>query len=127
MVVLTKGSVAFSGPTSKCLPWFSSLGLEPEPHVNPLDFLIDISSLDIIEEDKKEAVQAQVERILLAWKTDGHEFTKISPSQALVAPVDNSEVQDKVVQGGLKSLFSKEINPLQGPGFWAQTRILTSR
>lgn len=114
----------FSGPTTKCLPWFSSLGFEPELDVNPLDFLIDISSLDIIEEDKREVTQARVERLLLAWKTGGIEFTKAPLPQASKTPVDEVfplDIQEKISSG------SSTKHPLQPPGFLAQTFILTSR
>ena len=47
VTLLSRGRVAYTGPTSDCLLWFDGLlpgGLRP--HVNPADYLIDIIAVD---------------------------------------------------------------------------------
>jgi hypothetical protein len=51
---MSHGSVVYSGPTERCLPHFAALGYEPEQQTNPLDFLIDVSSIDTRDADAEE-------------------------------------------------------------------------
>jgi ABC-type multidrug transport system ATPase subunit len=81
ILLLSKGDVVYSGLTSKCLPWFKELGEEPERGTNPLDFLIDISSVEIGEDEKRDASRARVRRLVQAWKERGAAYVAEPPKE----------------------------------------------
>jgi ABC-type multidrug transport system ATPase subunit len=68
LLLLSKGSLVYAGSGSASLPWFSSLGWNVEKGVNPLDFLIDVSSVDNRDVDAEEASRERVDRLVKAWK-----------------------------------------------------------
>ena len=68
ITLLSRGSIAYTGPTNECLSWFDGLlpgGLRP--HVNPADYLIDIVAVDTRSKDAEDKSQARVHRLLVAW------------------------------------------------------------
>lgn len=67
ILLLSHGSVVYSGATRACLPHFARLGLRPQAQTNPLDFLIDISSVDTRDEDEERASRERVERLVKCW------------------------------------------------------------
>jgi len=71
VTLLSRGSVAYTGPTSDCLSWFDGLlpgGLRP--HVNPADYLIDIIAVDTRTKEAEEESQARVNKLLVAWNKE---------------------------------------------------------
>ncbi|KAJ6626947.1 P-loop containing nucleoside triphosphate hydrolase protein [Mycena sp. CBHHK59/15] len=46
LMVLSKGDVVFSGKASDSLSWFEERGCELKKETNPLDFLVDVTSID---------------------------------------------------------------------------------
>jgi len=71
VTLLSRGSVAYTGPTSDCLSWFDGLlpgGLRP--HVNPADYLIDIVAVDTRTKEAEEESQARVNKLLVAWNNE---------------------------------------------------------
>ena len=68
LVLLTRGRVAYAGKTSEVLPHFAALGYAPETDTNPLDFMIDISSVDYRDDDAEIASKARVDKLLASWK-----------------------------------------------------------
>ncbi|KAL1410291.1 hypothetical protein Q8F55_004297 [Vanrija albida] len=68
LCLLSKGKVVYSGPRSECLPWFHNLGHDVEVGVNPLDFLIDVSSIDNRTPENEEASRARVLSLTNAWE-----------------------------------------------------------
>lgn len=68
VTLLSSGSVIYSGHTSSLIPHFQAQGFIKPPHVNPLDWVIDVSSLDT-RTDAAEGVTAErVARLVRAWK-----------------------------------------------------------
>ncbi|CAG7851806.1 ABC transporter G family member 6 Short=ABC transporter ABCG.6; Short=AtABCG6; AltName: Full=White-brown complex homolog protein 6; Short=AtWBC6 [Serendipita indica DSM 11827] len=131
LLVLSKGSVVYSGLTSQCLPWFASHGLEPDTGVNPLDFLIDISSVEIGEDEKREASKARVERLVTAWKENGAKYSA-DKSKRWTRREKESRVatpEPTAANQSLKRFFSsKDGDPaLRRPGMVSQTLTLLSR
>jgi ABC-type multidrug transport system ATPase subunit len=88
LTLLSRGDVAYTGPTGDCLSWFDGLlpgGLRP--HVNPADYLIDIVAVDTRTEGAEEESQARVNRLLVAWCKESRarlatEKTALGKSQA---------------------------------------------
>jgi len=123
----------YSGPTSRCLPWFASLGFKPDIHANPLDFLIDISSVEMGDDAKREASRARVERLVDAWAQDGKAYSADnSPkrSRPVSGEVGQTPTKDMTAQcATLKAFFNADEGDvaLQRPGLISQTIALTSR
>jgi hypothetical protein len=67
ILLMSRGSVVYSGPTSECLGWFRSLGHIPQDQTNPLDFLIDVSSVDTRGEEEERESRERVDRLMQAW------------------------------------------------------------
>lgn len=71
LTFLSRGNVAYTGPTTDCLSWFD--GLVPgklKPHVNPADYLIDIVAVDTRTKEAEEESQARVNRLLVGWRKE---------------------------------------------------------
>ena len=71
LTLLSRGNLAYTGPTSNCLSWFDRLlpgGLRP--HVNPADYLIDIVAVDTRTKEAEDESQARVNRLLIAWNKE---------------------------------------------------------
>lgn len=68
ILLMSHGSVVYSGSTSGCLPHFAQLGFQPQERTNPLDFLIDISSIDTRDEDNERESRERVARLVQCWK-----------------------------------------------------------
>ncbi|OCL02648.1 hypothetical protein AOQ84DRAFT_228715, partial [Glonium stellatum] len=68
IILLTKGAPAYSGSAEECLPYFSRLGYELPPFVNPAEYLIDIVAVDSRSPELESASTARVEDIKRAWR-----------------------------------------------------------
>ena len=71
LALLSRGNIAYAGPTNECLSWFDRLlpgGLKP--HVNPADYLIDIVAVDTRSKEAEEESQARVNRLFVAWRKE---------------------------------------------------------
>lgn len=111
LIILSRGDVVYGGLTSRCLPWFAQQGLEPETDVNPLDWLIDVSSVDTREHMREENDRARVGRLIDAWKNGRPQELVASPRVAL----------------GEDAADVGTVRASERPGAWRQTIILTSR
>jgi ABC-type multidrug transport system ATPase subunit len=71
VTLLSKGHTVYSGPTKDCLHWFDTLipgGLKP--HINPADYLIDMSMVDSRTPEAEAETRVRVDRLLTAWKAE---------------------------------------------------------
>ncbi|TXT10968.1 hypothetical protein VHUM_01719 [Vanrija humicola] len=123
LCLLSKGKVVYSGPRSECLPWFHNLGHDVEVGVNPLDFLIDVSSVDNRTPENEEASRARVLSLTNAWE-----------AHINLGKEDHSAEKEKERTPGSRhstrgsdKRWSSESADQKRPGFWKQTRVLTSR
>ena len=82
LVLLTRGSPVYSGPAQPCLEYFSKLGHELPPFVNPAEHLIDLAAIDTRSPELERLSLARVTRLKEAWRA--------SPSGAL-----SSEMNEK--------------------------------
>ncbi|BEI93776.1 uncharacterized protein CcaverHIS019_0602350 [Cutaneotrichosporon cavernicola] len=122
ITLLSKGRVVYSGLRSQCLDWFSGLGHDVEPGINPLDFLIDVSSVDSRTPESEEASQARVQALTNAWAA--HIATK--PDTLAVRPLLRSSTSRHSAEGAeLHRVVTQ--SEAKRPGFLLQTRVLTAR
>lgn len=126
--LLSKGRVVYSGLRRNCLPWFSGLGYDLEGNVNPLDFLIDISSVDNRTPDNEEASQARVSALINAWaahcQAEGDDKTTIAIPDRPALPSHASAHSAEAAQ---LERVTRDFVDQKRPGFWLQTAVLTTR
>ncbi|KAJ7037530.1 P-loop containing nucleoside triphosphate hydrolase protein [Mycena alexandri] len=68
LMVLSKGDVVYSGRGSDSLAWFEERGCELRKETNPLDFLVDVTSIDNRSSGREEESRARVATLVRAWK-----------------------------------------------------------
>ncbi|MCJ1398732.1 hypothetical protein MMC11_001933 [Xylographa trunciseda] len=68
LVLLTRGSPVYSGSAKSCLEYFTKLGHELPPFVNPAEHLIDLAAIDTRSPELEEVSLARVTRIREAWR-----------------------------------------------------------
>ena len=112
VTLLSRGSVAYTGPTGDCLSWFDGLlpgGLRP--HVNPADYLIDVVAVDTRSKEAEVESQERVDRLLVAWSKE---------SAARFA-------SDKTALEKSRALDGRARRMEQSLPFLRQVQVLTSR
>ncbi|KAG8923585.1 hypothetical protein FRC00_006062 [Tulasnella sp. 408] len=77
ILLLSKGRVVFSGPREKVLPWFQHVNedFKPGDGVNPMDWLIDVSTVDT-REGKEEESRERVGLLVRRWEEEGPAFVQ---------------------------------------------------
>ncbi|KDQ16857.1 hypothetical protein BOTBODRAFT_30755 [Botryobasidium botryosum FD-172 SS1] len=128
IVLLSRGSVVYSGPTVRCLPWFGKLGYVPEKDVNPLDWLIDVSSVDTghgdlsnPESEKENESARRVSGLIRAWDDGGKEVEDMDSG------VLNARANLCADAGALVELFNPRDRGAKRPGHLRQTLVLLGR
>ncbi|WVQ92160.1 hypothetical protein IAS59_005968 [Cryptococcus gattii] len=140
IALLSKGKIVYSGLRKDCLAWFYSLGHEIEPGVNPLDFLIDISSVDNRTPENEEAFIARVLSLIQAWNTrspthwaDNLEKASMRSSTSSISINHLSSQGNNPAKvssngiGGDGTSRDTDARDEQRPGLWKQTKVLTAR
>ncbi|KAB5589912.1 hypothetical protein CTheo_6655 [Ceratobasidium theobromae] len=177
IVVLSKGDVVYGGRRERCLSWFEEMGMgrpgdrdgghaqneqgsvdertvlwedgkDAGTGVNPLDWLIDICSVD----PRDEGSVHRVKRLVRGWKDRGREFVEgydpkptpansqggtasqiksgVDPTQNIVQHVRSGDEREEAL------LYAESVHDgqsgeddmkLQRPGWIRQTTVLTSR
>ncbi|KAK2788682.1 hypothetical protein FQN53_003191 [Emmonsiellopsis sp. PD_33] len=88
VVLLSRGSVLYSGPASASVDHFAKCGYDLPPFVNPAEFLIDLAAYDSRSEEAEQASSARVEALKTAWREKPR---KISVDEEYLSP----ELADK--------------------------------
>ncbi|EJD33743.1 P-loop containing nucleoside triphosphate hydrolase protein [Auricularia subglabra TFB-10046 SS5] len=114
LVLLSRGNLVYAGQTKLALPHFASLGYRPEVDVNPLDFMIDVSSVDVRDEDAERESRVRVDRLVAAWKLQAEDGvaspTKGRSRSASVAPAAEGGAQsapEKTMSGARPNVFTQ--------------------
>ncbi|CUS12557.1 unnamed protein product [Tuber aestivum] len=68
ITLLTKGKPVYSGKRDHALSYFTSLGYPFPEHVNPADFLIDLSAIDYRTPEGEEASIVRVRGLVDSWR-----------------------------------------------------------
>ncbi|XDG05288.1 hypothetical protein ABKA04_004903 [Annulohypoxylon sp. FPYF3050] len=111
LVILSKGSPVYSGSMKECIPWFSGLGFQLPPFVNPAEFLIDHAAIDNRSPELEEESTARVERLKAAWNEESRKLFPPPTSEQV------SEMKNKPKRPRME----------QHAGFFRQVRVLTDR
>ncbi|WVR04136.1 hypothetical protein IAU60_001135 [Kwoniella sp. DSM 27419] len=133
IALLSKGEIAYSGPRSDCLGWFRGLGHEVERGVNPLDFLIDITSVDNCTPEAEEVSQGRVRALIDAWNSRSPSqwadslVKKSLDSSAASIHQDQPEQDPVMPDRGAAISRSLDARDEKRPGSWKQTVVLTAR
>ncbi|KAJ7630449.1 P-loop containing nucleoside triphosphate hydrolase protein [Roridomyces roridus] len=123
LMVLSKGNVVYSGRAAESLSWFEERGCELKKETNPLDYLIDISSVDNRDEEREAESRARVDALVQAWKDR-------KPAEEIALPpfahaIVHSISRDSQKAGDLSADDSS--GEISRPGLISQTRILLHR
>ncbi|KII94351.1 hypothetical protein PLICRDRAFT_132994 [Plicaturopsis crispa FD-325 SS-3] len=126
--LLSSGSVVYSGPTRDMLQHFARLGHTPPPHTNPLDFVVDISSIDTRTDESEALTRERVGGLVREWKeVEVREGTVGDRSKkeggGISGAADAEKGLERVVSGeGVRAgVQEKRV------GFLRQTVLLTRR
>lgn len=68
ITLLSKGKPLYSGKVSKVLQHFAELGHSFPEHVNPADFLIDLSATDYRTPEGEEISKARIASLVASWR-----------------------------------------------------------
>jgi ABC-type multidrug transport system ATPase subunit len=117
ILLLSHGSVVYSGPTLRCLPYFANLGYEPETQTNPLDFLIDVSSIDTRDADAESESRTRLAKLQRTWR-EAPVRDEATPHAPEKLDGTTEQQQTSIVQ---------ETTSGKRPGVLAQTVILLPR
>ena len=86
LTLLSRGNIAYEGPTGECLSWFDTLlPGRLKSHVNPADYLIDIVAVDSRTKEAEEESWARVNMLLVAW-SKGSEARLVRDSEVPAKP-----------------------------------------
>ncbi|CCD23322.1 uncharacterized protein NDAI_0B02870 [Naumovozyma dairenensis CBS 421] len=105
--ILSKGKVVYCDAMKNTIPYFSSLGYDVPPMVNPADYFIDISSVDGRSDEAEEETRIRLNQLVESWK-------QYEANTLCYEPVDTSkEIQVENMSNRLS--------------YWKQVRVLTRR
>lgn len=82
IIVLSKGSPVYSGPTRDSVPWFNGQGFQLPPFVNPAEFIIDIAAVDNRTPELEQESTARVQKLKRAWN-EASQKRFVSPERAV--------------------------------------------
>ncbi|KAF2834804.1 ABC transporter-like protein [Patellaria atrata CBS 101060] len=116
IILLTKGSPAYSGATTDCLPYFAELGYVLPPFINPAEYLIDIVAIDSRSEELEKESSDRVEAIRQAWRNHSSDLSEPKDEKALLI---NKPAPEK------RKLTIKSQSP--SSSCLQQTQVLTRR
>lgn len=88
ITILTGGQAVYAGPARNVVGYFTNLGYNFPNHVNPADYLIDLSAIDPRSDEKEKLSKARVDGLVQSWKI--HQYFG-TPVFAQGSP-DNSNV-----------------------------------
>lgn len=119
ILLLSRGSVVYSGPKDSCLRYFARLGYTPPEQTNPLDFLIDISTVDYRDEKVECESRGRVNELVASWKA----YQLIDPEAT--EPQDEDEKLASSVVPALESTHA--LSPVDNAGSVLRATALLHR
>ena len=139
ITLLSQGSVVYSGLRTDLLPHFSSLGHSPPKRTNPLDWVIDISSVDNRDDEAELESKERVGKLVMAWREyearngQSQIWDRDGPSSSTSStPPLNTAKQDE--EKGIQRISSRTTGRMQFEGkdtkranALQQTLLLTKR
>ncbi|KAJ7456457.1 P-loop containing nucleoside triphosphate hydrolase protein [Mycena latifolia] len=119
LMVLSKGDVLYSGKGSDSLGWFEERGCELKKETNPLDFLVDVTSIDNRSTEREEESRARVAALVQAWKDR-------EPEKQAPLPFTHAIVHT-ISRGSQTTAALDNSSDILRPGPIKQTMILLTR
>ncbi|KAF2457396.1 P-loop containing nucleoside triphosphate hydrolase protein [Lineolata rhizophorae] len=119
LVLLTQGVPAYSGPTADCLEYFTKIGHELPPFVNPAEHLIDTVAVDTRSPELEEASSARVNAIRDAWRIHSAKSDEGETALAVTAVANENATSDFKAH---HSAFGKQLKVLT-----SRTLVVTLR
>ncbi|EEP81993.1 conserved hypothetical protein [Uncinocarpus reesii 1704] len=80
VILLSRGSVLYSGPVDMALGHFEECGHSIPPFVNPAEFLIDLAAYDNRSEESERLSWTRVEKLKIAWQE--HSMNSVQADKA---------------------------------------------
>lgn len=116
------GSPVYTGAGDKMLPYFGSLGYECPHTTNPADFVLDLITIDLQQEDREATTRERVQRLITNWNTKALELTR-STSQ-IATPAELGSLRRQMLPFRMTYpllLHRSAIN------FWRQPSLVMAR
>ncbi|KAH8921816.1 P-loop containing nucleoside triphosphate hydrolase protein [Atractiella rhizophila] len=129
LAVLTKGSLVYAGATKDVMSYFRSVGHKPLlKQQNPLDWVIDLSSVDTRDDDLERESTERVEKLKEEWrKKAGHsKGSNHEPSTEAKASSNRSSLEKEPLDE-MSTYVDPEKRVSSRPSWWRQTIVLTRR
>ncbi|KAF8537404.1 P-loop containing nucleoside triphosphate hydrolase protein [Trichophaea hybrida] len=117
ITIVARGSLVFSGKVSAVEGYFDSIGYPFPQHINPADFLIDLSAVDYRSPEAEAASIERVNALIASWQD--HESQVLSPNASTIS-LETAITSTSVSAGDVQSSVAK-------PPFWRQVSVLTRR
>ncbi|KAK2763762.1 hypothetical protein FQN54_009379 [Arachnomyces sp. PD_36] len=114
VVLLSRGSVLYSGPVNESLGHFEACGYQLPPFVNPAEFMIDLAAHDNRSEMAEDISRARIDGLREAWR---------AKSQKL----EGGEKHSQPALPELETNQTVEAVPQKNVSFSRQFRVLTAR
>lgn len=119
--VLAGGGLVFTGKASDVPDYFRSLGHPIPQHINPADFVIDLSAVDYRSPEAEQASIGRVNALRASWR--GRE-TSVLTSAASPASLEAPGVP---ASASVKSLTEDVYSSAAKTPLWRQVSVLTRR
>ncbi|KAJ9201894.1 hypothetical protein DTO164E3_3332 [Paecilomyces variotii] len=69
ILLLSRGGYpVYAGPGREMLPYFASLGYDCPKTTNPADFVLDLITVDLQQEDREAETREKVEKLIVNWE-----------------------------------------------------------
>jgi hypothetical protein len=82
LILLTRGSLIYSGPVAEGLPYFEQNGYKLPPFVNPFDFVIDLAAVDVRSQESETLSLTRVDALKRAWSMNQSGAIEKAPETA---------------------------------------------
>ena len=122
IILLSKGSLIYAGQgRESIISYFEELSFQVPQDVNPADFFIDISSIDVRDEMSEKTTNENVDHLIVSW----NEFKSTQPQlgKSPLQQIDGIEMQTLTS----KIPEDQSIRKLKGANSIEQTEILVRR
>lgn len=121
ITLLSKGKPLYSGKVSKVLQHFASLGHPFPEHVNPADFLIDLSATDYRTPEGEEASKARIASLVASWRELESSILSRATTEISTSEKEKPPLEPEVVPTDARPASDT------GPPLWQEIMVLTRR
>ena len=94
VLLLARGGYpVYTGDGDKMLPYFASLGYECSQTTNPADFVLDLITVDLQQEDREATTRQRVEHLITGWEQKPLEVSRATSQIATPAELGSLRKQ----------------------------------